>query len=133
MLTSEYSRRPLKLTVKQWRLTSSTCLVLVSRIIFLNGVKTTFKTIQIAILGYPCIICSSIQHRLGDCPKKIKVWNMFRTKHVSYNATIALKAPKIDNVPINVVAIVTTRIQQSEHKVFKEREPVKTKGVEEWQ
>jgi hypothetical protein len=36
-------------------------------------VKTTFKTIQIAILGYPCIICSSIQHRLGDCPKKIKV------------------------------------------------------------
>jgi hypothetical protein len=58
---------------------------------------------------------------------------MFRTKHVSYNATIALKAPKIDNVPINVVAIVTTRIQQSENKVFKEREPVKTKGVEEWQ
>ncbi len=50
MLTSKYSRRPLKLMVKQWKLTSSTCLVLLSRIIFLNGVKTSFKTIQTALL-----------------------------------------------------------------------------------
>jgi hypothetical protein len=54
---------------------------------------------------------------------------MFRTKHVSYNATITFKAPKTDNVPINVIAIVTTHIQESEHKVFKERELVKTKGL----
>jgi hypothetical protein len=39
-----------KLIVNQWRLTSSTCLVLFSGIIFLNGVKTTFKTIQTAFL-----------------------------------------------------------------------------------
>jgi len=45
MLTLEYSKRPLKLMVKQWKLTSSTCLVLLARIISLNGVKTTFKTI----------------------------------------------------------------------------------------
>jgi hypothetical protein len=33
---------------------------------------------------------------------------MFRSKHVSSNATITFKLPKIDNVPINVVVVVTT-------------------------
>jgi hypothetical protein len=50
MLTSEYSIRPLKLLVKWWRLTSSTYLVLLSKIASLNGEKTTFKTIQTALL-----------------------------------------------------------------------------------
>ncbi len=40
---------------------------------------------------------------------------MFKTKLVSFNAMIAPKPPKIDNVPINVVAVVTTRHQQLEH------------------
>ncbi len=50
MFTSKCSRRPLKLMVKQWKLTSSTCLVLLLRILYLNGEKTMFKTIQIALL-----------------------------------------------------------------------------------
>jgi hypothetical protein len=33
---------------------------------------------------------------------------MFRTKLVSFNATITSKSPKIDNMSVNVVAIVTT-------------------------
>ncbi len=58
---------------------------------------------------------------------------MFKTKHVSYNAIITPKPSKIDNVLVNVVADVTTRSQQLEQHVFKERELVETKGVEEWQ
>ncbi len=45
MFTLECSRRPLKLMVNQWKLTSSTCLVLFSGIVSLNGEKTMFKTI----------------------------------------------------------------------------------------
>ncbi len=58
---------------------------------------------------------------------------MSRTKLVSYNATIVSKPPKTDNVPINVVANVTTHIKQSEQQVFKERELVKTRGAKDWQ
>jgi hypothetical protein len=47
MFTLEYSRRPLKLMVKQWRLASSTYLILLPRIMSLNGEKIIFKTIQI--------------------------------------------------------------------------------------
>jgi hypothetical protein len=36
--------------VKQWKLTLSTCLVLLSKIVFLNGVKIKLKTIQITLL-----------------------------------------------------------------------------------
>ncbi len=50
MLRLECSRRPLKLMVKQWKLTSSTCLVLLPKIVSLNGVIFLFKTIQIAFL-----------------------------------------------------------------------------------
>jgi hypothetical protein len=39
---------------------------------------------------------------------------MFKTKLVSFNATTTLKSPKIDNVPINVVVVVTTYSQQLE-------------------
>jgi hypothetical protein len=46
---------------------------------------------------------------------------------------ITPKSPKINNVPINVVGVVTTGNQRSEQHVFKEKEPIKTKGVEEWQ
>ncbi len=58
---------------------------------------------------------------------------MFRTKHVSSNATTTPKPPKTNNVLVNVIAIVTTHSQQLEQKVFKERELVKAKGVEDWQ
>jgi hypothetical protein len=47
---------------------------------------------------YPYIICYSIEHRSIKCPKKIEVQNMFRTKHVSSNATTTPKPPKINNV-----------------------------------
>jgi outer membrane cobalamin receptor len=58
---------------------------------------------------------------------------MFKTKHVSSNATTSLKLFKMDNVPINVIVVVTTRSQQSKQRVFKEKELAKTKGVEQWQ
>ncbi len=32
---------------------------------------------------------------------------MFKTKLVNFNATITSKLPKIDNVPINVVVVIT--------------------------
>jgi len=41
-------------------------------------------------------------------PKKIEVHNMFRIKLVSSNAITTFKPPKIANVPINVIIIVTT-------------------------
>jgi 7-cyano-7-deazaguanine synthase in queuosine biosynthesis len=62
---------------------------------------------------YPNMIYSSIEHRCKECPKKNKVHNMFRTKLVSFNATTTLKLFKTNNVPINVVADVTTCNQQS--------------------
>jgi len=37
---------------------------------------------------------------------------MFRTKPISYNATITLKPPQIKNVPVNVVLVITIRNQQ---------------------
>jgi hypothetical protein len=50
MFTSKCSRRPLNLMAKQWKLTSSTYLVLLLEIIFMNEEKTLFKTMQIAFL-----------------------------------------------------------------------------------
>jgi hypothetical protein len=47
MLISKYSKRPLKLMMKSWTLTLSTCLVLFSKIIFLNGMRILSKIIQI--------------------------------------------------------------------------------------
>jgi hypothetical protein len=58
---------------------------------------------------------------------------MFRYKLVSSNAITTLKLPKLDNVPINVVAVVTTHSQQLEQQVLKEREPIKSKGTKVWQ
>ncbi len=57
---------------------------------------------------------------------------MLITKLISSNATITFKPSKINNVPVNVVGIVTTRSQQLEQQVFKEREPIKAKKVEDW-
>jgi hypothetical protein len=56
---------------------------------------------------------------------------MFKTKLVTSNATTTPKPPKIDKVPINVIAIVTTCNQQLEQHVFKEKETIKAKGVED--
>jgi hypothetical protein len=36
---------------------------------------------------------------------------MLKTKHVSYNVTTTYKPLKTDNVPINVVATITTHSQ----------------------
>jgi hypothetical protein len=60
---------------------------------------------------YPCIICSNIEHRFGECPRKIEVHNMFKTKPISSNATTTPKPPKTDNVLVNVVVVVTIRNQ----------------------
>ncbi len=58
---------------------------------------------------------------------------MFRTKPISSNAMTSPKLPITDNVSINVIAIITTRNQQLEQQVFKERESVKAKWAKEWQ
>jgi hypothetical protein len=50
MLIAEYLKRPLKLMVKLCRLTLSTCLVSLLKIITFNGVKFLFKIIQITHL-----------------------------------------------------------------------------------
>jgi hypothetical protein len=58
---------------------------------------------------YPCIICYSVKHIFGKCPKKIEVQNMFRIKLVSSNVMITSKSPKTNDVSINVVVVVTTQ------------------------
>ncbi len=59
----------------------------------------------------PCIIYFIIKHKSKECCRKIEVHNMFRTKHFSYNAMTTPKPPKINNVPINVIVVITTRSQ----------------------
>jgi hypothetical protein len=72
------------------------------------GIKTQPIKLGKIPIHYPCINCSNAEHGLGKCPRKIEVHNMFRIKLVSSNATIASKPPKIDNVLVNVVFIITT-------------------------
>jgi hypothetical protein len=58
---------------------------------------------------------------------------MFRTKVINYIVMIAPKPPKTNNVKVNVVVAITTRSQQPEQHMFKEREPIKAKGIKDWQ
>ncbi len=58
---------------------------------------------------------------------------MFKTKPISSNVMTTPKPPKIDNVLVNVVAVVTTRNQQLEYQVFEKRKPVKAKKTKDWQ
>jgi hypothetical protein len=60
---------------------------------------------------YPYIICYSVKHRSRECPRKIEVQNVFITKLVSSIVTTTLKPPKIDNVLVNVIVVVTIRNQ----------------------
>jgi hypothetical protein len=78
------------------------------------GTKTQSIKLGKIFVHYPYIICFNIEHRSEECPKKIEVYTMFRIKPISYNATRTPKSLKINNVPINVIVIVTTRNQQSE-------------------
>ncbi len=71
------------------------------------------KLIKVPIC-YPCITYFNIEHRFGECPKKIEIQNMFRTKPINSNATITHKPSKTNNVPINIIVVVTTRRQQLE-------------------
>jgi hypothetical protein len=52
---------------------------------------------------------------------------MFRTQPISY-INAAPKLLKLDNVLVNVVAIVTSHNQQPKQQVLKERELIKAKG-----
>jgi hypothetical protein len=58
---------------------------------------------------------------------------MFNIKLVNSNARTSPKPPKINNVPVNVVAFITTHSQQSKQHEFKKRELVKAKRIEDWQ
>jgi hypothetical protein len=77
------------------------------------GTKTQPIKLGKIPICYPCIIYYSVEYKSRKCPKKIEVQNMFRTKHVSFNVTTTPKQPKTNDVPINVVAIVTTHSHQS--------------------
>jgi hypothetical protein len=51
-------------------------------------------------IHYPCIICYSVEQRFKKCLRKIEVHNMLRTK-----------PPKINNMLVNVIVVVTTHNQ----------------------
>jgi hypothetical protein len=72
------------------------------------GTKTQLVKSRKLLVRYHYIICSNIEHRYEECPKKIEVQNMFRIKHISSNATTTHKSFKIDNVLVDVVAVITT-------------------------
>jgi hypothetical protein len=57
---------------------------------------------------------------------------MFKAKPISSNV-ITPRPPKLDNVPVNVVAFVITHNQQPKPHVLKERELAKAKGAKDWQ
>jgi hypothetical protein len=82
-------------------------------------------------LRYPCIIYFSFEHCALDCPRKIEVQNMFRTKP-TITITIITKNPRHDNVLINVVVDVTTCSQVPKQHAFRERELVKAKVAPNW-
>jgi hypothetical protein len=58
---------------------------------------------------------------------------MLRTKPISSNVAAMPKPSKLDNVPINVVVVITIRSQQSEQKMLKERKLIKIKRAKDWQ
>jgi hypothetical protein len=70
-------------------------------------------------IHYPCIICYSVEHRYGECPRKTEVYNMFRTKLVSFNVTITPKLLKTNNVLIIAVVVVTTHSYNQNNRCSK--------------
>jgi hypothetical protein len=64
-------------------------------------------------LKYPCIICYSFEHHAPNCSRKEEVQNMFQIKP-NITPTITTKNLKLNNIPINVVATVTTWSQTLE-------------------
>jgi hypothetical protein len=71
-------------------------------------IKTQPVKLEKIRVRYPCMICFKVEHKSRECPRKIEVHNMFRTKPISCNATTSFKLLKIDNVLVNVVNAVTT-------------------------
>jgi hypothetical protein len=57
---------------------------------------------------------------------------MFHIK-TNIDAIVVPKVPKLDNVPITIVVVVTTHIQMLEQQIFREHEPVKAKTTIDWQ
>jgi hypothetical protein len=84
---------------------------LVKSIELIARTKTQLVKLGKILVCYSYIICFSIEHRSGECPRKIEVQNMFRIKHISSNGTTTLKPFKTDNVPINVIVVVTNHSQ----------------------
>jgi hypothetical protein len=58
-------------------------------------------------LQYPCIICYSVKHHILDCLKKIENQSMFCIM-TNFVAIVVPKDFKLDNVPVNVIVIITT-------------------------
>jgi uncharacterized Fe-S cluster protein YjdI len=64
------------------------------------------KLVKVPLI-YPSIICFSSKHCVHGCPRKAKVQNMLWTKP-NTTTIVSTKNPKLDNVPINVVVVITT-------------------------
>ncbi len=75
--------------------------------------KTQLVKLQKIHVCYPCVIYYSAEHRYGECLKKIKVHNMFRTKPINFTIMTTPKSLRTNNVPVNVVFVVTIHSQQS--------------------
>jgi hypothetical protein len=76
------------------------------------------------------MIYFNFEYHAPNCPRKIKVQNMFRVKPTITTVVVA-KASKLDNVLVNVV--VMTRNQVPKQQMFKKCELMKVKTIVDWQ
>jgi len=58
-------------------------------------------------LQYPCIICYSVKHHILNYLKKIENQNMFYIMTNFVDIAVP-KDFKFDNVPVNVIVVITT-------------------------
>jgi hypothetical protein len=60
-------------------------------------------------LKYPCIIYFYSEHHAPNCPRKKKIQNTFQIKPTTTTTTttIIIKTSKPNNIPVNVVVVVT--------------------------
>jgi hypothetical protein len=75
---------------------------------------------------YHCFIYNYVEHKIYYYPHKDITQAMLKEKATTI-------APKKEEIAINMVLTITTRIQILENVVFKEKKPFKTKRLVDWQ
>ncbi len=66
-----------------------------------------FKFLLMILVHQHYIICSNIEHRLGECPRKTEVHDMFKIKLVNFIVPTTYEPPKTNNMLVNVVVVTT--------------------------